>query len=92
MGNIIFKEKKEPVIEDWIPDPIGYSLSAKTSSWDYPDINKNADYWFTNKRFTKISRSHYPNYINGWIYGRYIVEDYYLELPPKDEEELELAL
>lgn len=92
MGNIIYTEKKEPDILDWTPDPIGYSLSARTSSWDWPDKSKNQDYWFTNKRFTKISRSHYPNYINGWIYGRYEVKDYYLDLSPEDEEELERAL
>ena len=52
MGNINYKKKKEAIITDWVPDPIGYSLSARTSDWDYPDINKNADYWFTDKRFT----------------------------------------
>jgi hypothetical protein len=92
MGNSIYKEKKEAVIDDWIPEPIGYSLSLRLSSWDYPDKNKNQDYWFSNKRFTKISRGLYPNYVNGWIYGRYEIEDYYLDLSPEDEGELELAL
>jgi hypothetical protein len=92
MGNIIYTEKKEAEIEDWIPDPIGYSLSARTSDWCYPDISKNQDYWFTNKRFTKISRGLYPNYVNGWIYGRYEIPDYYLKVSQEEEEDLELTL
>jgi len=41
---------------------------------------KNFDY-YNNKRFTKISRQHYPHlYYDGYFYGRYYNDEYYKKL------------
>ena len=48
-----------------------YSRECKTSDWDFYDTSKNYDYYFTNNRFTYISRKHYKNdFVDGYIYGR----------------------
>ena len=63
-------------LEDWNTPRIGYSLDKRLSDWDYQDKPKNYDYWFTNKRFTYISREHYKNdYVKGWLWGRYEIKN-----------------
>ena len=59
-------------LEHYRAPRIGYSRECKTSDWDTYDTSKNYDYYFTNKRFTYISRKHYKNdFVDGYIYGRY---------------------
>jgi hypothetical protein len=72
MGNSFFMYSYPYEIEEWKNKRLGYSKDGKTSHWDYHDKPKNFDYWFSNKRFTYISRKHYVNdFTPGYIYGRY---------------------
>jgi hypothetical protein len=75
MGNIF--TKPEAVLLDWNSERIGYSKRANTTDWCFQDKPKNFDYWFSEKRFTKISRSFYPQYKDGYIYGRTEDINYY---------------
>ena len=61
--------------------------------WDFDTYQstKNIDFYFSNKRFTKISRKLYPNdYERGKIYGyteKHNPIDFYIEEEKEDEEE-----
>ena len=68
MGNMF--SKQEAVLLDWNAERIGYSKRANTTDWCYPEHPKNFDYWFSEKKFTKISRSLYPQYKDGYLWGR----------------------
>ena len=77
--------------------PKGNKNNFYLYTFDTYQSTKNVDYYFTNKRFTKISRRLYPNdYERGLIYG-YIEKPnpidfgrhytHYIEEEKEDEEE-----
>ena len=69
MGNFLVKHEKE--LENYYMN-FPYSNKHKLSAWETYDRPKNFDYYFTDKRFTKISRGLYVNdYDKGFLYGRY---------------------
>ena len=69
MGNFLVKHQRE--LEYYYVN-YPYSNKHKLSAWEVYDKPKNFDYYFTDKRFTKISRGLYSNdYEKGYIYGRY---------------------
>ena len=69
MGNFLVKHQRE--LEYYYVN-YPYSNKHKLSAWEVYDKPKNFDYYFTDKRFTKISRGLYSNdYEKGWLYGRY---------------------
>lgn len=69
MGNYLIKHERE--LEYYYMN-YPYSNKHKLSAWETYDHPKNFDYYFTDKRFTKISRGLYANdYEKGWLYGRY---------------------
>ena len=69
MGNFLVKHERE--LEHYYMN-FPYSNKHKLSAWETYDRPKNFDYYFTDKRFTKISRGLYANdYESGYIYGRY---------------------
>jgi hypothetical protein len=69
MGNFLVRNERE--LEHYKMNFL-YSNKHKLSSWEVYDKPKNFDYYFTDKRFTKISRGLYTNdYDKGYIYGRY---------------------
>jgi len=69
MGNFLVKHERE--LENYYMN-FPYSNKHKLSAWETYDRPKNFDYYFTDKRFTKISRGLYTNdYESGYIYGRY---------------------
>jgi|TARA_R110000822_G_scaffold87564_1_gene203706 hypothetical protein len=72
MGQYVFKPELQREVEEYKAPRIGYSHEVGTSYWDHYNTSKNADYYFSKKRCTYISREHYVNdYTKGWIYGRY---------------------
>ena len=78
-------------LEHYKAPRIGYSRDCKTSDWDTYDTAKNFDYYFSNKRFTVISRGHYKNdFIKGYLYGRYAIINP-LDIVDVEEEEIERA-
>ena len=75
MGNMF--SKQEAILLDWNAERIGYSKRANTTDWCYPEHPKNFHYWFSEKKFTKISRSLYPQYKDGYLWGRSEDINYY---------------
>ena len=62
-------------LEGFMPNSLGYSLDKRTSEWETIPP-KNYDYYFTNKRCTKISRKLYSrDYDRGYFYGYYHKEN-----------------
>lgn len=55
------------------------NLMDAPNAWKSSEA-KNADYYFSKQRFTKISRKHYPEYTSGYIYGYYYQPDYQTKL------------
>ena len=77
-------------LEHYKAPRIGYSSDCQTSDWDKYDKPKNYDYYFSNKRFTYISRKHYQNdYVKGYLYGRYSIINPLDIVDDKKEEENE---
>jgi hypothetical protein len=69
MGNFLVKHERE--LENYYMN-FPYSNKHKLSAWETYDKPKNFDYYFTDKRFTKISRGLYVNdYDKGYLFGRY---------------------
>ena len=69
MGNFLVKNEREL---EYYKVNFPYSNKHKLSAWETYDKPKNFDYYFTDKRFTKISRGLYVNdYDKGILYGRY---------------------
>ena len=69
MGNFLVKHERE--LENYYMN-FPYSNKHKLSAWETYDKPKNFDYYFTDKRFTKISRGLYTNdYDKGYLFGRY---------------------
>ena len=61
-----------------------YNEELKISGWDtYP--SKNIDY-YKGERYFKVSRSLYPQYTRGYLYGYYEDENYYKPLESLEEE------
>lgn len=94
MGNFLVKHERE--LEHYKMNFL-YSNKHKLSSWEVYDKPKNFDYYFTDKRFTKISRGLYTNdFESGYIYGRYAklnpidILDGETETEPKKETEKEI--
>ena len=55
-----------------------FSKEHNISAWQELEP-KNWEY-YTGERFTHISRSHYPSYTKGWIYGYNEDADYWKDL------------
>ena len=69
MGNFLVKHQRE--LEYYYVN-YPYSNKHKLSAWEVYDKPKNFDYYFTDKRFTKISRGLYVNdFDKGYLFGRY---------------------
>lgn len=87
MGSWISRD--EPLLEDWNARNIGYSFTAGTSHWDKYEKPKNYEFYFGKERFFKVSRRHYPQYTDGYIWGRYEDKNYYNDIDGsyKQEEE-----
>tara|TARA_Y100001963_G_scaffold103375_1_gene142276 strand:+ start:1104 stop:1355 length:252 start_codon:yes stop_codon:yes gene_type:complete len=66
------------IMEDAMPHQFSYNRCLKLSAWDYHNP-KNFDY-YSGERFCKISRSLYPQYTRGYIYGYYEDENYFKPL------------
>jgi len=69
MGNYLIKHEREL---EYYKMNFPYSNKHKLSAWESYNCPKNFDYYFTDKRFTKISRGLYVNdYDKGFLFGRY---------------------
>jgi hypothetical protein len=69
MGNFLVRHEREL---EYYKMNFPYSNKHKLSAWETYNCPKNFDYYFTDKRFTKISRGLYVNdYEKGILYGRY---------------------
>jgi hypothetical protein len=69
MGNFLGKKEKQlEIYKVNFPHSNKYRLSC----WETYDTSKNFDYYFSDKRCTKISRGLYVNdFDKGYLYGRY---------------------
>ncbi len=69
MGNY-FSREEERILEECKYYQYPYVKDLKLSVWGGYYMDKNFDY-YNGKRFTKVSRSLYPYYNRGLIYGYY---------------------